>query len=74
MPKRLCNSRGKTQARFGRIRLSWRTKKALTQLDDLTQAERMGELTEEAKVKLKEFKKKVRALMPAKVFRRHQSR
>ena len=48
MPKRLCNSRGKTQARFGRIRFGWRHYRMLSQLDKLTEIKEKGDLDEKA--------------------------
>lgn len=74
MPKRLCNSKGRTQARFGRIRISWRKARMLSQLDKLSEADEMGKLDSDGKANFENFKNRVKELVPKSMFRRHQSR
>ena len=74
MSKRIANCRGKTTARFGRIRIGHWKRRMLEQMDTLAEADAMGKLEAEAKEKLENLKTRVKAIIPKKVLRRHQSR
>lgn len=74
MSKRVANSKSKTKARNGRIRLGIHKKRMLNQLEELEKAERMQELDDEAKMKLQNFKAAVRKIIPKQFLRRQQGR
>ncbi len=74
MPKRLCNSRGRTQARFGRIRIGWHKQRMLSQMEKMDEQLAMGKMEDEAKEKFLRFKERVKSIIPKEILRRHQSR
>ena len=77
MSKRISNSKGRTAARFGRVRIGWKKKKILTELEKIDKAEREGGLEEDMLVKFNEYKqrakKNLKNFFPSRLFR-HQSR
>ena len=72
MPKRLCNSKGRTQARFGRIRIGWRRAKAIAGLEkQRDQLEKLdaSKITDEVKDKVRGIKRALGKLIPKRQFK-----
>ncbi len=64
MRKRVSNSKGRTQARFGRIRIGWKQQNTINQLGRAAEALSMKEATAEIKAKAKKLAKALKKFLP----------
>ena len=73
MSKRIANTKENT-ARFGRIRIGWRKRRMLSQIEKMEELDRMEKLKEKAKQKFETLKAKAMKIIPKKLLLRHQGR
>ena len=74
MPKRLANCRGRTTARFGRVRIGWKKLKMLQQWGNLQKEFEAGDMDEKATSMFQDFKHRVRQIVSKKLLRRTQGK
>ena len=73
MSKRVSNDRGRNKARYGRIRLGWKTIRSLQQYEKLNKA-LTGDLEDKIRDKYEAAKSALTSVLPKKLLRRHQGR
>jgi hypothetical protein len=78
MSKRICNKKGRVGARFGRVRIGWKKKRILSELEKINKAEQEGNLEEKVQEGFNTFKDyaktQLKRFYPKDMMRRHQAR
>lgn len=74
MSKRVANCRGRSTARFGRVRYGWRCKKAATDLAAIDDKLSLQEMEDDVREKFEELRTKLKSFIPKKLLRRTQKR
>ncbi len=74
MSKRIANCKGRSTARFGRVRYGWRVAEAATSLEAINEKLAQADLEDKLRAHYENSKQTLKAMLPRKLLQRSQGR